>query len=422
MKIIIINKTDVQGGAAIAANRIKNALCSVGESAKMLVQKKLSDDKSVHQNSEGKWARSKEFVLFIAERLFFYFYEKSKMLRFAFSPAVAGENISKNPLINEADIVHIHWFNQGFLSLKSLKKLLKLNKPIVWTLHDMWAFTGGCHYSGDCENYKTGCGNCKFLKNANPGDLSNRIFGKKSKILKNATIQFVTCSNWLAQKAKESALLRNFNIISIPNPIDTGLYFPKNKQKIREKLALPLDKKLVLFGAANIMDERKGLKYLLSALKKLKEENSEIGETLEIVLFGKSDANFIKQIPFKVHDMGVISGDSNIVDIYNAADIFVLPSLEDNLPNTIMEAMACGTPVVAYKTGGIPEMIEHKVNGYIAEYKSIDDLKDGVKYLLEYSNADELSKNAVDRVYRNYNQTIVVDRYKAVYQSFKVIV
>jgi glycosyltransferase involved in cell wall biosynthesis len=417
MKVVIINKSDTTGGAAVAARRLKNALTSNGIDATMLVQNKLSDDSQVYPSKNGKLGKYIEFVHFVIERLYFLFFEKSKSIRFAFSPAVAGENISGNQILKVADVIHIHWFNQGFLSLRNLKQLIKLNKPIVWTLHDMWSFTGGCHYSGDCENYKIACGNCKFLKNPRDKDLSFRVLEKKRKILRDANIQFVTCSKWLSQKAEKSSLLKDFRITAIPNPIDTNLYFPKNKQKIRERLNLPSDKKLILFGSANIMDERKGLKYLLGALKNIKQEKPGIAENIEIVLFGKSNEEFIKQIPFKVHNMGLISGDLNIIDIYGASDIFVLPSLEDNLPNTIMEAMACGTPVVAFKSGGIPEMIDHKINGYLSEYKSVDDLKEGIQYLLEHSNPEELSIAAVDWVTKNYNQDIVSEQYRRIYSS-----
>lgn len=315
MKIVIVNKTDAQGGAAIAAKRLKEALSKNGEEPVMLVQKKHTQDENTFTTKKGLAAKYFEFALFVIERLYFYFSEKSKAVRFAFSPAVSGENITRNQWIRNADIIHIHWFNQGFLSLKNVKQILKLNKPVVWTLHDMWAFTGGCHYSGTCENYRQYCGNCSFVKHPGNQDLSSKIWKRKEKIFKKANIRIVTCSEWLAQKARQSSLLQRFTISSIPNPIDTDLYFPKSKADIRNKLNLPLNKKLILFGSANIMDQRKGLNYLLQALQKLKDENALTAENIEIVLFGKSDADFISQIPFNVYDMGMIKGDLNINDI-----------------------------------------------------------------------------------------------------------
>lgn len=411
MKILIINKSDTTGGAAIAARRLKDALQANGHSVKMLVQEKRSTDKIIFSTTNGKLKEYYNFLLFVLERLYFLFFEKSKEIRFAFSPAVAGEDISKHPLVKEADVIHIHWFNQGFLSLKGLKKLFKLNKKIVWTLHDMWAFTGGCHYAGDCNNYESGCGNCKFLKKPGKNDLSSKVLKRKRKVLKNKQLQIITCSNWLANKAQNSSLLKHFTITAIPNPIDTAIFKPGDKMALRKQLNLPTDKKLILFGAANIMDERKGLKFLVEALKKLKDKNDQLAGKAEILLFGKSNEEFLKQMPLKVNDLGLIFGEQNIARVYAAADAFVLPSLEDNLPNTVMESLACGTPVVAFNTGGIPEMIEHKKTGYLADYKSIDSILQGLIFVLsndmivakEYFPKEFLQNNVVNRYFAVYN-------------------
>ncbi len=410
MNILIICKSDTTGGAAIASKRLKDALQANGHLVKMLVQEKKSSDNSVYSTGDKYLKKKWNFLLFVFERLYFYFFEKSKAIRFAFSPAVAGENISNHPLVKEADVIHIHWFNQGYLSLNSLKKLLRLNKRIVWTLHDMWAFTGGCHYSGDCENYKINCGNCKFLKHPGYQDLSTWVHKKKSIIFEGSNIQFVTCSNWLAETAKASSLLENFEIKSIPNPIDTSVYSPKDKSIVRKKLGLPLDKKLLLFGSANIFDERKGLNYLVEALNKLDKKEPLFQNELEIIMFGKSNEQLIKQFSYKVNNLGIINGDENIADLYSAADLFVLPSLEDNLPNTIMESLACGTPVVAFNTGGIPEMIDHKENGYLAEFKSVDDLLNGIQFVLN-ENSGKLNEASVKKVKAFYSQKIVSDKY-----------
>lgn len=414
MKILIINKSDSSGGAAIAARRLKDALQANGNDVKMLVQEKLSDDDTIFSTGTGKLKKYKNFILFVFERLYFLFFEKSKLFRFSFSPAIAGENIAKHPLVLEADVIHLHWFNQGFLSLKNLNQLLKLNKKIVWTLHDMWAFTGGCHYSGDCNNYLENCGNCKFLKRPSKNDLSAKILKQKRKIIRNNNIQIVTCSNWLAEKARNSELLKGFKINAIPNAIDTNIFCPQDNTAIRKQLNLPVDKKLILFGSANIMDERKGLRYLVSALKKLQQVNSALTENIEILLFGKSNVAFIEELPLKINNLGSISGEANIANIYASADVFVLPSLEDNLPNTIMESLACGTPVVAFNSGGIPEMINHKENGYLAEYKSVEELYKGIEYVLK-QNDNKMNKLARGKVIEYYNQKRVAEKYTSIY-------
>ena len=416
MKIVFVNKSDRVGGAAVACRRLHTAIVKSGTDSKLLVQEKTDDDPTVIAVGSGFWKKKKDFLLFVIERLYFLFYEASKEIRYAFSPAVAGENIHKNTLIKNADIVHIHWFNQGYLSLKNLKALLKLNKPIVWTLHDMWAFTGGCHYVGECEKFMANCGNCPFLKNPSEKDLSYKIQQKKMQILKGANITFVTSSHWLKREADKSMLLKDFRVLSIPIPIDANVFYTADKYSIRKKLSLPKNKKLILFAAANISDKRKGLDYLLQALKLIEDNNLNFAD-IEILTFGKFDAAAFYNLSFKVYNLGVISEAEKIAEVYNAADLFAIPSLEDNLPNTIIESLACGTPVLAFNSGGMPEMVDHKINGYVAEYKSVDDLKNGIEFIINHPDAELLGKNAVEKAQQAYSEKGVAEKYKKVYKE-----
>jgi glycosyltransferase involved in cell wall biosynthesis len=415
MKILLVNKSDKTGGAAVACKRLHTALCKANVNVKFIVEEKSSSDENIIDLSPNNLRKKLNFIRFVTERIYFLPFEHSKDERFAFSPAFAGQNIHKHPAFINSDIIHLHWFNQGFLSLNSLKNIVNSGKPIVWTLHDMWAFTGGCHYTGDCTNYRQNCGNCPLLKNPKEKDLSYRILEKKKEIFKNSNITFVTCSKWLKDKVKHSSLFKNFNIIDIPNPINTREFYPTDKIKIRKILKLPSNKKLVLFAAANISDKRKGLKYLINALKIYHSENPK--QDLEIVTFGKSNNQSFKNIPYKVHHLGILTKTKDIANAYNAADVFILPSLEDNLPNTIMEALACGTPVLAFQTGGIPEMIEHKKNGYISEYKSVEDLKNGINFILNHPQREILSQNALEKVSAEYSEKVVAQKYIEVYNS-----
>ncbi len=418
MKILLVNKSDKTGGAAVACKRLHTALNKANIDAKFIVEEKRSSNENIIDLSPNDLRKKLNFIRFVTERIYFLPFEYSKDLRFSFSPAFAGQNIHKHPAFINSDIIHLHWFNQGFLSLNSLKNIVNSGKPIVWTLHDMWAFTGGCHYSGNCTNYQQNCGNCPFLKNPKEKDLSYRILEKKKEIFKNANLTFVTCSKWLKDKAKTSSLFKNFNIVNIPNPIDTQEFYPLDKIKIRKTLKLPSDKKLILFAAANIGDKRKGLKYLINALQIYHSENPK--QELEIVTFGKSSNQFFKNIPYKVHHLGILTKTKDIANAYNAVDVFILPSLEDNLPNTIMEALACGTPVLAFQTGGIPEMIEHKKNGYISKYKSVEDLKNGINFILNYPQWETLSKNAQKKVIAEYSEKVVAKKYIEVYNSLLI--
>ncbi len=417
MKITLINTYQSSGGAAVACQRLLQALRGHQTDATLLVQRQSAPEPFVVPFAANAFQKKAAFARFAAERLYFRFFEKSKSVRFAFSPANVGIDISRHPAVRQADVLHLHWVHFGFLSIRSLEKLFALNKPIVWTLHDMWAFTGGCHYSGGCTNYLSHCGHCPFLKNPSDKDLSYRVFEKKKILFQKADVHFVACSQWLAGVAEQSELLKGFPITAIPNPIDTQLYRPLDKRAVRRKLGLPPDKQLVLFGAMNTQDTRKGFVYLERALQLLHENNASLKDTIELVIFGKSDAETLARLPFRVRDYGSVKGDAALVDLYNACDAMVLPSLEDNLPNTVMEALACGTPTVAFRTGGLPELIEHQHNGYLADYRSAHDLAAGIEYVLDADNHGRLSENARASVVKRFSEGAVAAQYRTLYKS-----
>jgi len=416
MKISLINTSDSGGGAAVACIRLLKALKGKVK-VNMLVQHKNSLDSSVLSVLKFKLDFYLAKLNFLLERIpFIAFYEKNKAVRFAFSTANVGMDISKNTAIIQSQILHFHWINQGFLSINNLQKLIDLQKPIVWTLHDMWTFTGGCHYAGNCTNFMKQCGNCKFLIRPSEFDISKKGWVLKQKLLsKNTNITFIACTNWMAEQAKNSSLLQNFNIQVIPNTIDITLYKPLNKIEIRKKWGLNANAKIILFGAANINDKRKGLAYLIEALEKLK-ANYATSFPIHIVLFGKNKMFNTSTLAFPSHNFSIINNEQQLVEIYNLADVFVLPSLEDNLPNMAMEAMACGIPVVAFNQGGIPEMVNHQQNGYIANYKSADDLAKGIHWVLNNEN-NNLQKNARDKVICTYSNDIIAQKHIALYQS-----
>ncbi|MEY4540365.1 MAG: hypothetical protein RLZZ306_2122, partial [Bacteroidota bacterium] len=355
MRITILSTFDNFGGASIAASRLNKALNTNGLSSNMLVQDKRGNLPNVETIAPNWFQKKLAFLRFALDRLQFTFYEKNKDVRFIFSQAKIGVNVGNHPLIQQSDIIHLHWINFGFLSLNSLEKLFKTNKPVVWTLHDMWAFTGGCHYARECSNYERNCGNCgQFLRNPSDNDLSNQVWERKKEIFSKANLTIVTCSEWLAQKARESNLLKDKTIISIPNPIDIDVFRPIEKSVARAYFKLNPDKKYILFGAVKISDERKGFAYFIEAISMLDvrlsmfgfegETNIEHRKTnIEILIFGQAQASDFEGLPFKVNILGKLSDAETIAKAYSAATVFVSPSIEDNLPNTIMESMACGT-------------------------------------------------------------------------------
>ncbi|HLW08173.1 MAG TPA: glycosyltransferase, partial [Marinilabiliaceae bacterium] len=364
MRVVHINKSDLTGGAAVAASRIVSALRLMEVDATLLVAEKKSKNSWVESILHSRKDKIKLTFNFLYDILSFLPHEKNKRGRFAFSLARRGFNLSNHPSIKNADIIHLHWFNHGFLSLKGLKAILELGKPIVWTLHDMWSFTGGCHYSGGCTNFKQSCGQCPMLLEPRDNDLSALQHLRKMKMYKNAPLTFVTCSNWLGQLANSSSLAREIPIQTIHNPINTDLFAPASRIDARRKLGLPLDKMIILFGAANVLDPRKGMKLLIHALNELTQKSYR--DQIELVIFGKTPSDMEEQLPFPATLMHYVSKTDTLVNLYNAADLFVLPSLEDNLPNTVMESLACGTPIAAFRIGGVPEMVAHGTCGYLA--------------------------------------------------------
>lgn len=415
MKITLINTSDAGGGAPAACVRLLKALLLKGTDAKLLVQDKKTNHPKVSAIANSFFSRLIAGYNFYRERVpFMLFQAENKSVNFAFSTATVGTDITAQPEIEQADLLHLHWVNQGFQSVKNLIALTRMGKPVVWTLHDMWSFTGGCHYAGDCDHFTHHCGHCWMLKNPEAKDISYRGWKRKMHLFSDPSqIVFVTCSNWLADVAKTSSLLQGYRIQAIPNPIDADIFSPKDNAANRDKWKLPAGKKIILFGAANIMDRRKGIIYLVEALELLRDS---FGDEVEIVIFGKNKAFDMSLLPFKVHEMDIIAAEENLAELYSLADVFVTPAIEDNLPNTVMEALACGTPVVAFNTGGIPDMIDHLQNGYLAEYKSAVDFAAGISFVLNGTNPG-LAENARNKVLQNFSNEVVAGKYLELYRS-----
>ncbi len=414
MKVLIVNTSERTGGAAVAANRLMHALINNGVKAKMLVRDKESQALTVVQLPQTPLLRWyilwERFVVYC--KLHF-----SRKHLFEVDIANTGTDITKLREFKEADIIHLHWINQGMLSLNNIRKILSSGKPVVWTMHDIWPATAICHVTLGCTNFTTQCSRCRLLPGkGSANDLSANIWNKKLRMLENENILFVACSRWLESEAKKSRLLNGQKIVSIPNPIDTRIYKIGDKQEARKRLGLPLDKKLILFASQRVTTVNKGMHYLIDACKQLEHEN------MGLVILGGHAEEIVAQLPLDAYPLGYINDEQRIVDVYNATDVFVLPSLSENLPNTIMEAMACGVPCVGFKIGGIPEEIDHKRNGYVAEYRNADDLARGIHWILSEADYEELSRNAIHKVAQDYSQHAVAIKYLDVYhqaQAFK---
>lgn len=411
MKILLVNTFDIFSGAANATYRLHNALLEAGIDSYMLVQSKKSDDYTVI----GHDSKIEKFINILRPEIDWLpvkYYKNRKTSLYRFSPSyLPFSNIVKKINKINPDLVHLNWIEGGFARIEDLTKI---NKPIIWTLHDMWAFTGGCHYDEGCEAYVNKCGKCKLLGSKNNNDLSRKIFNRKQKVyskMRNFTIIALSC--WLKECIKKSKLMNSKKVVNLPNLINANVFKPFDIKKSRELWNLPFDKKLVLFGASDATgDSRKGFKELSKALNLLKDRSD-----IELVVFGSSEPENAANFGIKTRYLGRIYDDASLVALYNMANVVIVPSLQENLSNVIMESLSCGTPVVAFEIGGNTDMIEHLKNGYLAKPFNADDLASGVKWIIDNPNYDELRKNAREKVINEFESKIVVKKYIDLYEE-----
>lgn len=380
MKVLILSTRDLAGGAARAAYRLHQGLLTAGVDSTMLVQNKASSDRTVIA-SKSKVKRAIAATRPALSQLPFAMYRDRDRTVNIFSTQWLPNNlIAKIERINP-DIINLHWVCGGYVPIETLGKL---KQPLVWTFHDMWGFTGGCHYSGECDRFRQSCGACPQLGSSRSWDLSRWVWRRKAKAWKDLNLTIVTPSQWLANTAKTSSLFKNVPIEVIGNGIDPKVYQPHAKKLAREILQLPTDKKIILFGALDsTQDKRKGFPLLLSALQYLTKLESP--QEVELVIFGGSEPANPIDFGFKAHYIGKLSDDVALSLLYASADVFVAPSIQDNLPNTILEAMFSGTPCAAFDIGGIPDTIDHQQNGYLAQPFLPEDLAQGIHWILQDS-------------------------------------
>ncbi len=412
MKILTVSLHNDVFGAGRAAYRLHSGLYQqTGCEAQMLVGIRQQPDTTVKEYFKGNLKKTIFQMGIKLNQLPLKPYHCDD--QYFFSVDLFAHSIYKTINHINPDVVHIHWINHGFMPLKSFTRL---NMPIVLSCHDMWYFTGGCHYDESCNRYTQGCGRCPALKSGSTNDLSSRQYLKKHKIYqqlgKNLTV--VGLSRWMHQSAVESNLFGNNRLVQLPNCIDTELFKPMDKRIARHLLNLPQDKPLVLFGAVDATsDIRKGYQHL-------KEAFTMMHNTPTLVIFG-DERNSNKRIDnqrFEEHHVGYIKDEHTLMLLYNAADITVLPSRQENLPNVVMESMACGTPVVAFNVGGNRDMIDHNQNGYLAQPFLSAEMANGIDLLID--NPDlcrRMGSIARQKIASEFNVQSVSRQYMQLYQS-----
>ncbi len=405
MKILHLSYSDIIGGAARSAYRIHHSLIKQGLNSQMWVNVKSSNDLTIKQPA----SKIDQFLNLSRNRLIKYTLNKLLKTKntIIHSPSFLPSSWVKHINNSDVDIVNLHWIQFEMLSISDI---VKIEKPIVWTLHDMWAFCGAEHYTNDCR-WKEG-----YLKNNRPNyesgfDLNRWTWQRKKKYWKNS-FHIVTPSTWLAKCVSDSDLMKNWTVSIIPYAIDTDKWKPLNKIMSRKKFNLPENVNLILFGApGGGKDPRKGYDLLLKALEYLEIKNA------ELVIFGQSKPKENQNLKIPIHYMGEIFDDKNLQEIYSAADVMVVPSRQDNLPNTALEAQACGTPVVSFNTGGLPDIISHQKTGYIAKAFDIKDLAKGILWVLDNSENIEFGVNSREQILQKFSEKNISNSYEDIYKN-----
>lgn len=415
MKIIIINKSDETGGAAIVSRRLMDALRDKGVDARMLVVEKRTDSPFIERAASAAAIRR----AFMAERLrIFMANGMNRADLFKVDTASDGLDLYRHRWVREADVICLNWVNQGMVSLSGLRHLLRLGKPVVWTMHDLWCMTGICHHPGDCLGFTRECGYCPFLGRAKgPADISHSVWKSKKAIYsEEPPIHFVAVSRWLAQKASGSSLLREAAVSVIPNA------FPV--ESFREGSGSTDGKFRIVTGAARLDDPVKGLPFLLEAMRILKEKHPELAQRTELITFGTfKNPDAMKGVAVSHKHLGRVSGTEALSEIYGNADCVLSTSLYETLPGTLIEGQACGAFPVSFNRGGQADIIEHGTTGWLAEFPDCEsDIRLGAERI-----AEGLAKAALrsprqrgilrEEVIKKFSAESVADRYIALFDS-----
>jgi glycosyltransferase involved in cell wall biosynthesis len=409
--------TDLQGGAARSAYRLHRGLVELGEDSRLFVERRESDDPTViaFRYSNGLMTRFgrrwRRWLLYKSMR----FLAKRAAEATYFSDDRSQHLAAPLSQLPPWQILHLHWIS-GFLDYQAFFRRVPQDRPIVWTLHDMNAFTGGCHFDGGCGRFVESCGACPQLRSRETDDFSRAAWRRKHvgyDRLKPNVLHLVTPSKWLAEQVRRSSLLGANSISVIPYGLDTDVFRSRDRGAARDIIGMRQDAKVVLFLADAACEARKGLTLLVDALKAMPDNSN-----LCLLILGRGQIALPLSIPKVLVDY--VRSDNFLSMIYSAADLFVAPALEDNLPNTVLEALACGVPVVAFSTGGIPDMIRDGIEGRLVPRGDVAALRAAISSVLDDRNGRAaMAANARQRAIQEYGLRIQANRYLNLYRSLQ---
>jgi len=374
MRVVQISATDAKGGAALAANRLHRALRTQGVASTMFVAETIWEDENVRQFKIASRPSLNHFLYRVARRLQRRVSFPDGMLFTLDWTLLGGLPLRQLP---PADVLHLHWI-ADFIDFRSLPRLAS-RAPLVWTFHDMNAFTGGCHYDGGCGRFTDQCGACPLMKSEDVRDVTSRVIRRKMLALQSipdSRLVVVAPSEWMAGEVRRSRIFGRFETRVIPNGIDLDVYRPVDRAAVRQRLGFAPEDRVVLFVAETLRDGRKGWAALMQTLAPLL-----IQPRLRVLTIGNGDTSTMSGPQYR--HLGRLVDPVAIRDAYNAADFFVIPSFQDNFPNTVIEALACGTPVAGFATGGIIDAVEEGECGLLAPTGDIAGFTECIRALLD---------------------------------------
>lgn len=407
MKVLLVSTTDTLGGAARGTYRLHEGLIRAGIDSHILAMYKVSADKRVHDVDALLPRMWNKFAAMVEEKIFAL---RSFSTFFCpWSMQILPRAIIKKIDEINPDIVHINGV-KGFFPIKIFNRL---NKPIVWTFVDMWPLTGGCHYSGACEKFKDGCYDCHYLKKSKIIDIAKYTWNLKKRTFKNLPIRIACISNWLLDGANSSNIFLEATKHLVHYGIDHQVYRPYDKKLAKSILNLDLNKIYILYGAdGGIKNPRKGFKFVRESLAGLPEQ---LRGNISLLIFGEDKNLTIDEFDMPIVSLGALSDDITLALAYSAASVMMVPSLQEGFGQTALEAMSCGTPVIAFEGTGVCDIITHKSNGYIAKYGDTQDLIAGLKWLLSLNK--EISELCRAEVLKEYTLEAQSKRYISIYKE-----
>lgn len=409
MRILHLNTFENTGGAAIAARRLHTALNQDGTVISMLgVKFKETDSPSAY--AVNKNCKANKIMAFFNDKLVNIFSpQKTAIYSVCFAQRLDKRILSAL----QPDIIHLHWICGNFFPIHALSFYIYNKTPIIWTFHDSWPLTGGCHLLNGCTKWMSHCGDCPQLKKHFKYDISWLLWQTKFKFLSKAKPFVVALNSAYQRKIRQSPLFSQSTVTVLPNTLNTKIFKPIQKEIAKGILNIDKEFNYILFGACNaVYDKNKGYDLLVTALSALPKT---LLRGTKLLVFGASHGD-VTNFSLPVHFLGHVHDEITMALAYSAADVFVCPSREENLPNTIMESMACGTPVAGFAVGGIPDMIEHKVNGMLATPHDPQELAAGIAYILEdHERREAMGRAARRKVEENYAYPVVAKQYIELY-------